>query len=71
MSITWRLAFHKGMDPRESKQEATMPFMTEPWKLHIVVSVIAYWLASSLWEGSTQKHEYQGMRIVGAWLPQI
>lgn len=40
---TWYLSLLRVNDPRESKGEDTMPFMTYPWESHTMTSTIACW----------------------------
>lgn len=60
---TWPSISHnvqaQSNDPRQSKTEAVMSFLTQPWESHLVISIIfyqlrysGYILPYSVWEGS-------------------
>lgn len=65
VDIMWQLAPSKVSDTRESKGEDMVSFVTQSWKLCILISITSYWLANSLWEWGAQKCEYQEVRIIG------
>lgn len=55
-------------NPRENETESTIPLMIQLPKSHKIFLqyLIGYaYQPYSVWEGTTQKREYQEMRIVG------